>query len=106
MVARGFTQTQGLDYLGTFIPVVRMSTVRIFLTLVASKGWNLQQLNINTTFLHCKLKEEVYLKVPQGLAVEDPSIACKPKKSMYGLKQANREWNHRLKSFLIQLGFK
>jgi hypothetical protein len=106
LVARGFTQTQGLDYMETFSPIVRMSTFRIFLTLVTSKGWNLQQLDVNTTFIHGKLKEEVYMKVPQGLAVEDPSIVCKLKKSLYGLKQASREWNHRLKSFLIQLGFK
>jgi hypothetical protein len=42
LVASSLTQTQVLDYSKTFSPVVRMSTVRILLTLVVAKGWNLQ----------------------------------------------------------------
>jgi hypothetical protein len=105
LVARGFTQTQELDYTETFSPVVRMSTVRILLTLVAAKGWILQQLDINTTFLHGELKEEVYMTLPQGLDVQDTSNICQLRKSLYGLKQVSREWNHRLSSFLISFGY-
>jgi hypothetical protein len=105
LVARGFTQTQGLDYSETFSPVVKMSTVRILLSLEAAKGWFLHQLDVNTAFLHGDLREEVYLRLPQGLKIEDATLVCKLRKSLYGLKQASREWNHKLTTFLIDLGY-
>jgi hypothetical protein len=95
-----------LDYSETFIPVVRMSTIRIFLTIVATKVWNLQQLDVNTTFLHGELKGEVYMKIPQGLEVHSTSTVCRLRKSLYGLKQVSREWNHKLTYFLISFGYK
>jgi hypothetical protein len=47
----------------------------------------------------------VYIKIPQGLDVKDDTSVCRLKKSLYGLKEASREWNHRLSSFLAQLGY-
>ena len=82
---------EGLDFLETFSLVAKTVSVRVL-------KWPLHQLDINNTFLHGDLDEEVYMTLPPGFhnkgeCVSDSSIAprvCKLVKSLYGLRQASR----------------
>nr|GEX18597.1 cysteine-rich RLK (receptor-like protein kinase) 8 [Tanacetum cinerariifolium] len=76
------------------------------MALAIHNNWLLEQLDVNNAFLYGDLYEEVYMNVPQGYATSlPPNTVCKLKKSLYGLKQANRQWFTKLTDFLTSLNF-
>ena len=66
LVARGYTQTYGIDSQETFAPVEKMNTIRILISLAVNLDWPLHQYDIKNAFLHGNLKEEIYMKYPPG----------------------------------------
>jgi hypothetical protein len=76
------------------------------MSLTASMGWNLYQMDVKTTFLNGAIEEEVYIEQPQGFEVHSRDThVFKLKKDLYGLKQAPRSWYARIDSYLMRLGF-
>lgn len=96
---------KGTDYKHTFSPVAKLATLRVLIALATAKQWPLHQLDINSAFLHGFLDEEIYMKPPEGYSKAQPHQMCKLKRSLYGLKQASRQWNQELTKFLVTLGY-
>ncbi|KAL0438756.1 UNVERIFIED_CONTAM: Retrovirus-related Pol polyprotein from transposon RE2 [Sesamum latifolium] len=104
LVAKGYNQVEGIAYTDSFSPVAKAVTVRLFLTLAATNGWALQQLDVNNAFLHGYLDEDIFMTPPEGYQVA-PGLVCKLERSLYGLKQASRQWNVELTMKLQEYGF-
>ena len=61
LVARGFTQREGVNYNEVFSPVVKHSSIRMILALVVQNNLELEQLDVRTTFLHRELDEKIHI---------------------------------------------
>jgi hypothetical protein len=63
------------------------------MALVAHYDLELHQMDVKIAFLNGNLQENVYMAQPEGFAMEGKEhMGCKLKKSIYGLKQASRQW--------------
>lgn len=107
LVAKGFTQTYGVDYESTFAPVAKMKSVRLLLSIAANKGWPLYQLDVKKAFLNGDLQESVYMTPPPGFTCKgEEGKVCKLRKAIYGLKQSPRAWFERFSGAMVEIGFR
>lgn len=106
LAAQGYSQRKGVDYDEIFSPVVRHTSIRVMLGLVACWDLYLEQMNVKTTFLHGNLKKEIYMVQPEGFVKtgEEDSV-CRLKKSLYDLKQAPRQWYKRFDTYMLQIEY-
>ena len=101
IVARGFQQTEGVDFSDIFASVVRWSTIRTILALAARFSWPIRQMDVITAFLNGTLTEDVYMEIPEGFhATGDTNKVCHLKRALYGLRQAPRVWYNKIDSWL------
>ena len=107
LVAKCFTQKEDIDYRKTFSPISKKDSLRIIMTLVAHFDLELHQMNVKTAFLNGNLEEEVYMDQPEGFpSKEKEHMVYKLKKSIYGLKQASRQWYLKFNDIITSFGFK
>jgi hypothetical protein len=90
----------GIEYDETFDPVANMDSICLALSIVATKGWEVHKMDMKNAFIHYDLSKEIYMEQPQGF-MEDSSLVCQLKKSLYGLKQALRAWYSKMDSYLL-----
>jgi len=106
LVAKGFSQVEGLDFDQVFSPVVHFETVHLMLVLAALENWDIRGLDVWSAYLYGKLNEEIYMEQPEGFAV--PGQECKVLclwHALYDLKQAGLAWWHTLDESLKELSF-
>ena len=66
----------------------------------------LHQMDVKTAFLNGDLYEEVYMQQPEGFVVDGKeNMVCRLQKSIYGLKQASRQWYLKFHDVVTSLGF-
>jgi hypothetical protein len=72
-----------------YAPVARLSTIRMLISFVLQKNWQIRQLDVPVAFLNGTLKQETYIKPPEGISVQRGNV-LKLHKALYGLKGAPR----------------
>eukprot|EP00253_Pinus_taeda_P034347 PITA_34347 len=70
LVAKGYSQVPGSDFGDIFSPVAKVTYIRLLLSVVAAFNFEVEQMDVKTTFLHGDLEEEMYMKQPKGFAVK------------------------------------
>ena len=58
-VAKGFSQTYGVDYFSTFAPTTRMSTIRIVIQIAVSCNYLIHQMDVKSAYLNAPIDCEV-----------------------------------------------
>ena len=100
-------QREGIDYNETFSPVSCKVSFRIIMALVAHYDLELHHMDVKTTFLNRDLEKNIYMAQPKGLVMEEKErMGCHLKKSIYGLKQASRQWYLKFDQTIRNFGFK
>lgn len=135
LVARGFAQRPNIDFIKTFAPVAKLSSIRLLLGIAAEEQLKISQLDVSTAYLNGDIEEEIYMEKPPCLEKflyeiileescnEDKELfkkskrmledlrkgnsekVCLLKRALYGLKQAGRQWYKKLDVTLKELGF-
>ena len=76
MVAKGYSQIPGIDYNDVFSPVVKHSSIRTLLSIVAMHDYELEQLDVKIAFLHGELKEDIYMNQHEGFVIPGKETLC------------------------------
>ncbi|KAL9265865.1 Retrovirus-related Pol polyprotein from transposon TNT 1-94-like protein [Drosera capensis] len=64
------------------------------------------KMDVKTAFLNGDIEETIYMVQPESFEVDDPKkMVCKLRKSIYGLKQASRQWYHKFHQVILSYGF-
>ena len=105
LVVDGSKQVPGIDYKDSFAPVVKYTTLRIFLAIAAVYSMQVHQLDVESAFIYAPLVEVVYMHPHPAMNI--PRGHCiRLLKSLYGLRQSPRNWNIHLHEFIISLGLR
>ena len=96
----------GIDFGDIFSPVAKVTSIRLLLSIATAFDFEIEQIDVKTSFLHGDLEEEIYMKQPEGFMVKGKKeLVCRLKKSLYGLKQSPRMWYQKFDTYIRGLGF-
>jgi len=77
----------GIYFGDIFSPVAKVTSIRLLSSVVVAFDFEVEQMDVNTTFLYRDLEEDIYMKQLEGFAVKGKKeLVCKLNKSLYGLK--------------------
>jgi hypothetical protein len=91
LVAKQFSQVEGLDIRETFALVAQLESIHILLTYASSQYIKLYQMDVKSAFLNGFINELVYVeKTPRFEDPRYPNHAYRLSKVLYGQKQVPR----------------
>ena len=104
LCARGDREPD-VDQIRTDAPTASKDSIRILLSVAASKGWKISSLDFKNAFVQGKvIDRELYMKPPPDLRASNPGMLLKIIKRLYGLRDAARGWIQEVRDCLLGLG--
>eukprot|EP00253_Pinus_taeda_P019436 PITA_19436 len=76
LVEKGYSQVSGIDFGDIFIPIAKVASIRFILYVVVAFDFEVENMDVKTTFIHEDLEEEIYMKKPEGFAVKCKKELC------------------------------
>jgi hypothetical protein len=106
LVAKGYSQGEGIDFGEICFLVAKLTSIIFLLFVVAAFDFEVEQMDVKTTFLHGDLEEEIYMNKLEGYAMKrKKELVCKLKKSLYGLKQSPRMCYQNFDTYMLVVDF-
>ena len=121
---KGYQQVHGLNFFETFAPVAAMDTTRTFFAIGAARNYDIEQMDIDDAFTTSVLDEDVWMEIPADLmsipeiarliadkfgldydSIFEKPLIVKLLRSIYGLKQSNRNFSELLDKWLLDNRF-
>ena len=107
LLIKGYKQQAGQSYFDTYSLVTRINSIRMIIMIVVLRGLEIHQMDVKTAFLTGDIDEEIYMKQNQGFITPDmKKKVFRLVKSLYGLKQATKQWHEKFDSGRLSNGFK
>ena len=107
LVAQGYSQVEGLDYNETRASVVKITSIKIILSLAARLQMLVHQFDVETAYLNGHLTTAIYAEQPPGFVVNGfKDCVLLLQKALYGLKQAGYEWLQELRRSMYEIGYR
>jgi len=103
LCARGDLQEFGVNYEETLAPVCKLDTLRAFFAMANNLGLMIHQSDVKGAFVNAGHDgQTIWMDQPQGFekrGMKGEKLHCFLLKSLYGLKQAGRNWRAMLQDF-------
>ena len=103
LVVMGFRQRPE-DFGETAAPVARMTSVHVVLAWAAVQDLDIFQFDCKTTFLHARLRHNIYCRLFSGWPMAQPGNVLQIKAALYGLCQSAYEFYVLLSLLILSLG--
>ena len=100
LVCQGFGQNLGVSFEDTYAPTMHLECLRILMVLTLALTLTTKHLDVATAFLNSDIKYDVYVRLPEGY--HKKYTHAKLVKSLYGLRQAAKDWFDTQDDFLMK----
>lgn len=104
LVARGFSQREGVDFFETYSPCPSVTSIRLLAAIACDLDWDFVHFDATQAFVQSPLEEDIYIRLPKSCGSLSGKVV-KLARSLYGLKQASRTWHYHLVAGMRSLGF-
>ncbi|KAL6316109.1 hypothetical protein AAG906_015939 [Vitis piasezkii] len=83
LVAKGYSQREGIDYQEIFFLVVRHTSIRMLLAITNAGDYELEQMDVKMAFLHGNIDEKILMEQPEGSKQKERKTMCVCLRSRY-----------------------